>query len=85
MLTIKQRVATLRLCGQAARSPEVIKLMNETAAVLEALGTQYNRLHSAAKDAISRSNGADPAMMIIAQEIQNQSAPTPQTLSAKLN
>ena len=72
MITIEQRIVTLRICGKVSPAEPVKKLMNETADVLEALTAQYNKLAAAAKDAVSRSNGDDPAMQIIASELDEQ-------------
>ncbi|HZL12800.1 MAG TPA: hypothetical protein VFC85_01530, partial [Verrucomicrobiae bacterium] len=54
--------------------PNKIKEMDfiQVLNLLESLTARYNKLAAAAKDAFSRSNGDDPAMQIIASELDEQ-------------
>lgn len=71
-MTIAQRVVTLQMCAGVVQGDFAKKFMSETADVMEAMAAQYNNLVNAAKDTVVRSNGEDPAITILINELHAQ-------------
>ena len=51
-MNIETRIGLLRCCADVAKEPKIATLFNETALVLEAMTTQYNRLHAAVRETL---------------------------------
>ena len=71
--TLAQRAAILHMMAKAVpQSRSYAPFLADTANALDAVAAVYNELYNACVDAIQRSNGEDPAIIIISDIIRKQ-------------